>query len=86
METTLLEQLTTIVTANKTPLRSTTPRTVVIAELGNRVERLETAVRLLAAEVEQLHPRADQATPPLLDRSISRRFRRTGNRRAVPPA
>jgi hypothetical protein len=86
METTLREQLTTIVTANRTPLRSTTPRAVVIAELGNRIEKLETAVRILAAEVEQLGQRSDQATPSLLDPSISRRFRRSGNRRAVPPA
>ena len=67
METTLHEQLTTLVSANKTPLRSTTPRAVIIAELVNRIEKLETALRVLATEVEGQQQRSDRATPSLLD-------------------
>ena len=86
METTLPERLATIVAANTTPLRSTTPRAVIIAELVNRIEKLETALRILATEVEQLDRRSAQTPPPLLDPSTTRRFRRGRHRRPAPPA
>ena len=85
METTLLDRLTTIIATGTTPLRSTTPRAVVIAGLVNKIEKLEAALRILAQEVERLQRVSEQAPSPL-DPSISRRFRRGADRRAVPPA
>jgi hypothetical protein len=74
METTLVERVDELVHAHKQQLLTTTPKTVVIGELVERIETLELALREIALEVEKL---SGSAAPSLLDDSVARRFRRS---------
>jgi hypothetical protein len=74
VHTTLIERVDELVQPHKQQLLTTTPRTVVIGELVERIETLERVVREIALEVEKL---AASARRPLLDDSVARRFRRS---------
>jgi hypothetical protein len=53
METTLVQRVEEMVHARKQLVLSTTPRTEAIAELAERLERLEQAVKEIASAVEK---------------------------------
>ena len=74
MQTTLIERVDELVQARKSELLSTTPTTLVIAELAERIETLERVVREIAVEVERLGRSRERS---LLDHSVTRRFRRS---------
>ena len=50
---TLLDRVDRLIEARKQPVRSTSPSSVVIAELAARVEALEQALREVAGEVQR---------------------------------
>lgn len=54
MHTTLIERVDELVQARKQQLLTTTPTSLVIAELADRIETLERVIREIALEVEEL--------------------------------
>jgi hypothetical protein len=51
---TLMERVDNLVEADKEPLLTTTPPSVVIRELAARIEALENAMREIALEVQEI--------------------------------
>ncbi len=81
MHTTLAERVDELVRANGAQLRATTPTSIAIGELADRIETLEQAVRELEQAVgeiaHQVERISDSPQPSLLDDSVARRFRRS---------
>lgn len=51
---TLIERVNSLVEADREPLLTTTPTSVVIRELAARLEALESAMREIALEVQEI--------------------------------
>ena len=74
MRTTLVDRVDELVQAQTRRLPAAAP-SVSIAELAQRVETLERAIREIAVEVEKL---SGSVQVSLLDERLGRRFRRSG--------